>query len=135
MPASSSTGGSVDYAQVSRLFSKAAERNSNIKLNYVDLDKNPTFATDYKADNLTAGDVVVKSDKRHRVLTARATCSRRSTAATDTSSTTTSNVDSSLASALNSVTSDTMPIAAFDTGHSEQMDAAGYKHLLDEQQL
>lgn len=124
----SNSGSAVDYAQVSRLFSEAAERNSNITLSYVDLDKQPTFAAEYKADNITAGDVIVKSDKRHRVLTSSdlfATSYNN-----DGSTQTTSNVDSALASALNSVTSDTMPIAAFDTGHSEQMATDGYQHLL-----
>ncbi len=125
----STASGAADYAQVSRLFSKAAERNSNIKLSYVDLDKNPAFANDYKTDNLTAGDVVVKSDKRHRVLTAGDLFPSNYNQQ-DGSSTTTSNVDSSIASALNSVTAETMPVAAFDTAHSEQMDTAGYKHLL-----
>jgi hypothetical protein len=119
----------TDYAQVSRLFSKAAERNSKITLQYVDLDKNPMFASGYKSDNLTAGDVVVKSDKRHRVLTASDLFSTQYSS-DGTTSTSLSNVDSSLASALNSVTSDSMPVAAFDTGHSEKMDTTGYKHLL-----
>lgn len=127
---SSSTGASnaTDYAQVSRLFSKAAERNPRIKLSYVDLDKDPTFANGYKNDSLAAGDVIVKSDKRHRVLTSSDLFTTQYS--NDYSSTTTSNVDSSIASALNSVTADVMPVAAFDNGHNEKMDATGYKHLL-----
>ena len=126
----STTGGSVDYAQVSRLFSEAAERNSNISLNYVDLDKQPMFAAEYKADNIAAGDIVVKSDKRHRVLTS-SDLFKTNYSSDYSSSTTTSNVDSALASSLNSVISETMPIASFDTAHSEQMSTDGYKHLLE----
>jgi ABC-2 type transport system permease protein len=123
------SGSSADYAQVSRLFSKAAERNSNITLSYVDLDKNPSFAANYKADNLTEGDVIVKSDKRYRVLTS-SDLFETNYSSDYTSVTTISKVDSCLASALNTVTSDNMPIASFDTGHGEQIDAEGYKHLL-----
>ena len=126
----SSTSSSVDYAQVSRLFSEAAERNSNISLSYVDLDKQPMFAAEYKSDNIAAGDIVVKSDKRHRVLTS-SDLFKTSYSSDYSSSTTTSNVDSSLASSLNSVISETMPIASFDTAHSEQMSTDGYKHLLE----
>jgi ABC-2 type transport system permease protein len=123
------SGSSTDYAQVSRLFSKAAERNSNIKLSYVDLVKNPTFAADYKSDNLAEGDVVVKSSKRYRVLSSSDLF--KTTYSSDYSSTkTTSNVDSALASALNTVTAETMPVAAFDTAHNEGLDGTGYKHLL-----
>jgi ABC-2 type transport system permease protein len=123
------TTSSIDYAQVSRLFSKAAERNSNITLSYVDLDKNPTFAANYKSDNIQEGDVVVKSDKRYRVITS--TDLFETNYSSDyTSTTTTSKVDSSLASALNSVTAENMPIASFDTAHSEQLSSEGYVHLL-----
>jgi ABC-2 type transport system permease protein len=124
-----SSSDTVDYPQVSRLFSKAAERNSNITLSYVDLDKNPSFAANYKSDNLQEGDVVVKSDKRYRVLSSSDLF--ETTYSSDyTSQTTTSKVDSCLASALNTVISEDVPIASFDTGHSEQIDAEGYKHLL-----
>ena len=126
---SSSSGTSMDYAQVSRLFSKAAERNSNIKLSYVDLVKDPTFAADYKSDNLAAGDVIVKSSKRYRVLSS-SDLFTTSYSSDYSSTTTTSNVDSSLTSSLASVTAETMPVAAFDTGHSEELDGTGYKHLL-----
>lgn len=122
------TGGG-DYAEVSRLFEEAAEKNSHITLNYIDLDQNPAFAQDYKSDSLTAGDVIVKSKNRYRVLTS----SDLFTSQTDSSTYATtyySNVDASLASSLNNVTSAVVPIAAFDTGHSEKMDAAGYKKIL-----
>jgi ABC-2 type transport system permease protein len=122
-----SSGG--DYSEVNSLLSKAAERNGNITLNYVDLDKDPTFAQQYKSDSLTTGDVIVKSSKRYRVLTP----SDLFTSSTDSQTYTTtyySNVDASFASALNNVISEAVPVVAFETGHSEQMDTAGYKKLL-----
>lgn len=119
----------TDYSQVSRLVSKIAERNSKISVNYVDLDKDPTFATKYKGENIAAGDVVVHSDKRDRVLTAD-DMFQAQTSSDGQSSTYLSNVDSALASALNSVISDTVPVAAFDTGHSEKLDSTSYKKLL-----
>lgn len=124
-----SSNGATDYSEVSRLVSKIAERNSSIKVEYKDLDKDPTFAAEYKNDSIAAGDVVVKSDKRYRVLTANDLFTTQYSS-DYTTQTYTSNVDSALASALNSVISDTMPVAAFDTGHSEKMDATGYKKLL-----
>lgn len=126
---SASANAPTDYAQVSRLISKAAERNSKITVEYIDLDKNPTFASTYKSDNIVAGDVVVKSDKRYRVLSADDLFTAQ-TSSDGTSQTYSSNVDSALASSLNSVVSDTMPVAAFDTGHSEKMDSTSYKKLL-----
>ena len=118
-----------DYSQVSRLFSKAAERNTNLKLDYLDLDKNPAFVQKYKSDNLTAGDIVIQSDKRYRVLTSSDLFTAQSDS-TGSSYNYYSEVDSALTSALNAVTSDTMPVAAFETGHNEKMDDSGYKKLL-----
>lgn len=121
---------SGDYSEVNSLLTKAAERNSNITLKYVDLDADPIFAQQYKSDSIATGDVVVKSDKRYRVLTS----SDLFTSSTDSSTYETtyySNVDSSLASALNAVMADTMPIVAFETGHDEQMDTTGYKKVLE----
>lgn len=119
----------IRYSQVGILASKMAERNSNIKIQYVDLVKNPTFANQYKSDNLQEGDVVVKSAKRDRVLTYTDLFNVQYSQ--DGQSTNTySMVDSGLASGLNSVVADTLPVVAFDTGHSEQMDATTYKSLL-----
>lgn len=122
-----SSGG--DYSEVNSLLAKAAERNSNITLKYVDLDQNPTFSQQYKSDSLTTGDVIVKSAKRYRVLTS----SDLFTSSYDSSTysyTYYSNVDASIASALNNVISEAVPVVAFETGHSEQMDTTGYKKLL-----
>ena len=119
----------TNYSTVDTLTAKIAERNKNVTVQYVDLDKNPTFATEYKNDNIAAGDVIVKTDKRYRVLTSS---DLFSTQYSDdySSSTTYSNVDSSLASALNTAISDVLPVAAFETGHSEKMDTTGYTNLL-----
>lgn len=118
-----------DYSLVATLTGKITERNSNIKVEYVDLDKNPTFATEYKSDNIAAGDVIVKTDKRYRVLTSTDLFDTQYSS-DYTTTTTYSNVDSALASALNTVISDALPVASFDTGHSEKLDSTGYTSLL-----
>lgn len=118
----------LKYSQVGILAAKMAERNSNIKVQYVDLVKNPTFAADYKSDNLTQGDVIIKSDKRDRVLTYDQLFNIQY--GQDGSTQTYSLVDSALASGVNSVIAETLPVVAFDTGHSEQLDGTTYKQLL-----
>lgn len=119
----------IQYSQVGILASKMAERNSNIKVQYIDLVKNPTFAADYKSDNLIEGDVIVKSDKRDRVV-AYTELFNVQYGSDGTTTNTYSLVDSALASGVNSVIADSLPVAAFDTGHSEQLDATTYKKLL-----
>lgn len=121
----------IKYSQVGELAAKMSEKNSNIQVQYIDLDKNPTFVNDYKNDKLVSGDVVIKSDKRYRVL-AYTDLFDIQTSQDGTSQNTYSMVDSALASGLNAVISDTVSIAAFDTGHSEQLDATTYKKLLSD---
>ena len=119
----------IRYSQVGTLLAKIAERNSRIKVEYLDLDKNPTFAADYKNDNLTTGDVVVKTDKRYRVL-AYTDLFNIQYSSDYTSQQVYSNVEGSLDSALTAVVSDKLPVVAFDNGHSEQQDMSAYEKVL-----
>jgi ABC-2 type transport system permease protein len=119
----------IKYSQVGELAAKMAEKNLNIKVQYMDLDKNPTFANEYKNEKLVTGDVIIKSDKRYRVL-AYTDLFDIQFSQDGTSANTYSMVDSGLASGLNAVMSDTLSVASFDTGHSEQMDTTAYKKLL-----
>lgn len=118
----------IQYSQVGSLAAKIAERNSNIKVQYIDLAKNPTFAAKYKSDNIQEGDVIIESEKRHRVLsyTELFDVQYTQTMSTDVYS----KVDGALASGLNTVIADSLPVVAFDTGHKEIMDTDGYKSLL-----
>lgn len=120
----------LKYSQVGSLLAKVAERNSKIKVEYVDLDKNPTFAAEYKNDSITTGDVVVKTDKRYRVLT-YSDLFNIQYSQDYSSSQVYSNVEGALVSALNAVISDKLPIVAFDTGHSENQDTTAFKNLLN----
>lgn len=119
----------IQYSQVGNLAAKIAERNSNITVEYKDLDKNPAFAGDYKEDHLAAGDVLVKTEKRYRVLSVTDLFTTQYSR-DYSSSQTYSNVNGALASALNAVISEKLPLVAFDTGHEEKLDASAYKKLL-----
>ncbi len=120
---------SGDNSQVVSLTAKIQERNSKIHVEYKDLDKNPVFASKYTSESLAAGDVIVQSDKRYRVLTG-SDLFKTQYSSDYSSSNTYSNVDSSLASALNTVISEALPVAAFDTGHGEKMDSSAYQQIL-----
>ncbi len=119
----------IQYSQVGELAAKIAEKNSNIKVEYIDLDKNPTFASEYKAANIMAGDVVIKTEKRYRVLAYNDLFDVQY-GSDGASFNTYSMVDSALASGLNAAISDTVSIVAFDTGHGELLDPTTYKRLL-----
>lgn len=119
----------LKYSQVGILASKMQERNPNIKVEYVDLDKNPTFASNYQNDSLTAGCVLVKTEKRYRVLQVTDLFNVQSDYTTGASQSY-STVDGALASAVNQTNSETLPVVAFATGHNELLDASAFKSLL-----
>lgn len=118
------------YHQISSLAAKMTERNSKISVKYVDIDKNPTFAANYKTEKLVAGDVLVESSKRYRLLTSSDLFTQQASQDYTSSPEMYSNVDSALASAINTVISDKLPLAAFDTAHTEDLDSTSYKALL-----
>ncbi len=122
-------GTGLQYSQVGTLVAKVAEKNPNIKVEYIDLARTPTFASKYKTESLQEGDVLVVSDKRHRLLTSTDLFDMQYSQ--DGGSTLSySKVDSALASGLSSVTAEHMPVVAFDTGHKEIMDPTTFKSLL-----
>lgn len=61
---------SDEYTQVYNILKKYPANNSNIKLEFIDLMENPSFATQYADAELSAGDVLVVGDNgRYRSLT------------------------------------------------------------------
>lgn len=124
--------GDPNYSQVASLAAKFAEKNTKIKVSYVDIEKNPTFASKNSISaTLAAGDVVLKTEKRNRVLTNTDLFSSQ-TDETGYSSETFSQVDSALASAISQVNSEKLPVAAFEKGHSNStaLDVSAFKTLL-----
>lgn len=124
----------IKYSQVSSLAEKIAEKNRNIKVNYVDLDRNPTFASEYKSEGITSADVLVKTEKRHRLLSYTDLFDVQQSQ-TDGSTTAYSMVDSALASAIATVNANDLPVATFDTGHNPMLDTTLYKSLLTSNQF
>ena len=66
--ASENNANSGEYAQVVALANKMAERNSNITVEFTDLDQNPTFKSKYDDENISSYNVVVESEKRYRCV-------------------------------------------------------------------
>lgn len=119
-----------NYSQVAALAAKMSEKNTRIKVSYVDIDKNPAFASANSVDKLAGGDVLVKTEKRNRILTNTDLFSQQQDSTTG-ANLLYSQVDSALTSAVRQVNSDTVPIVAFETGHSPALDSTGLKTLLN----
>ena len=99
------------------LVSKASERNGNIKVSYVDLETNPGFTSEYPNESLTAYSIIIKSDKRHKVLA----ISDLYKSSQDSYGNTTyvSNIEYAIGNAMLAVNVDKLPIVGVVTGHGE----------------
>ena len=118
-----------NYQKVDSIASKMVERNSNISLEYKDPDKEPGMLSEY--DGLTSGSVLVRTEKRYRVVTSSDLFPTKMDQSTYQYIYYT-DVNGALASALSAVNADEMPVVAFDTGHSEMLDMSSYKDLLSD---
>ena len=117
------------YSQVATLAEKMAERNGNITVQYIDADANPGFIAPYTEDGLAAGGVLVKTEKRSRVVTQGELFPSQ----IDYSTYQTiryNDVDAALANAVSAVNVAEMPVVAFDTGHNEGMDTTYLQSFL-----
>lgn len=110
----------LKYSQVANLADRLAEQNSHIKVEFIDPDTNPDFISSYPNENLTSGRVLVRTDKRYRVLTVDdlfAASQNSTTGATETFS----KVDSALAAAVEMVNMEKVPVLTLATGHGEML--------------
>lgn len=106
------------YSSLTSLADKLAEANSKIKVEKIDLEKNPTFANRYANESISNGCVVVESEKRSRVLGISDLFPAETNQQTGSSSVY-NNVDASLASAIKQVNLEEVPVVAIATGHDE----------------
>lgn len=117
------------YSQVAILADKMKERNPNIKVEYVDLDKNPTYASSIGEPNLNVGSVVVSTEKRNRVLQATDLFNLQTDYTTGQTNSY-SMVGTALASAISQTNSERLPVIAFATGHEEIYDTTALQSVL-----
>lgn len=125
----------LKYSQVANLADKLAEANGRIKVEFIDPDTNPEFISSYSGEVLTSGRVLVRTEKRYRVLTVDDMFSmsqNQQTGATEMYS----NVDSALAAALEMVNMDKVPILTIATGHDELLSTenmGAFLNMMEEQ--
>lgn len=108
--------------RITTLAEKAAERNANISVRYVDLDKNPSFVNNYKNESLDSSKIIVQTEYRYRVLSLSDLFQQKSSMDYSTyqqKTTYYSNVEYALANALVSTNLDKVPVVAVATGHGE----------------
>lgn len=125
----------LELGQVANLAEKLQEANSKISMGFIDPDTNPTFISEYPDETLTTGAVLVRTDKRYKVVSIGdmfTVQSNSSTGATETYS----KVDSALASAIEVVNMDKVPVLTIATGHGEMLTTStlsGFTSLMEKE--
>ena len=115
----------VKYSQFLNLAQRYAEANANISYQIIDPNKNPSFISKYAADNLTTGDIMVESARRHKVLGPQDLFVITSSVSYDANYqpyyeyTYNSTADSAIANALYLTNLENVPLIAVATGHNE----------------
>ncbi len=118
----------VKYSQLANLCDRLAE-NDKITVKYVDPDADPSFISQYSDDNLSSGMVLIKSDKRYRVLSVSDLFEINYDESYNAVNYT--KVDGALANAMYLVDMDTVPVIAVDTGYGELL-SDDYRTSLDD---
>ena len=113
----------LKYSQVANLADRLAAANKNISVEFIDPDRNPSFISDYADDQLASGKVLIKTDKRYKVLSVTDLFSIQQDSTTY-EVTYYSMVDGALANALYLVNLDTVPVVSIATGHDELLSTA-----------
>lgn len=130
----------MKYSQVASLAEKLQEANPKIHVKFVDPDTNPDFLDDYASESLSTGMVLVKTEKRYKILTFQDLFGTTQ----DTSymgyggyvKFDISTVDSALAAALETVNLNKIPVMTIATGHGELLSSSylgAFQQLAEEQ--
>ncbi len=108
----------TDGTRITTLAEKAAERNKNISVRYVNLDTDPSFQNKFPNETLSSQNIIIQTEYRYRVLALNDLYQQKQNGSTS-SYTYYSNVEYELANALISTNLDSVPKIAFATGHGE----------------
>ena len=104
-----------------RLLNRYEELSDHIKVENVDPVANPTFTSNYDADTLQAGSVIVESGQRYKTISSSEIYESDYSYDASYNYTTPQNFDGEgeITSAIDYVTSSTLPVLYYTTGHNE----------------
>lgn len=118
------------FLQANTLLKQYPVYNDKIKIKYVDLSANPAFASNYPDDDLAAGDYIVKSGEKHRVLTTTDLFNMTTDQQTYQQTVESLNLEPAVTTALLNVTSKEQTKVTFINGFGDY-NADAYKKLLE----
>jgi ABC-2 type transport system permease protein len=107
-----------DISPVVKILEQYPQYNHNITLNFIDYNKNPTFANSYPNETLAERDVIISSGTRYKHLTLTDLV-ETSYDSNYSESVTGYTAEQALDTALLYVTTSDLPVVTVTTGHSE----------------
>lgn len=108
----------TEGTRITSLAEKAAERNPNITVRYLDLDENPAFQNEFANESLSGQNVIIRTQYRYRKLGLNDMYLQTQDYSTGGYKYS-SNVEYVLANALVATNLDDVPKVYFSTGHGE----------------
>lgn len=111
------TDGNEDETTM-QLLNRYKDLSDHITIKTVDPVSNPTFTASYDASSLSTGSLIVQSGERYKTI-AYSDIYETSYSYYDYSSTTDFDGEGEITSAIDYVTSDTLPVLYYTTGHDE----------------
>ncbi len=110
----------LQYSQVAYIALKMEESNSNITVEFIDPDLQPQLISEYANDDLSAGDVLIRTENRYKVLAVDDMFGIQENTTTGEYVYYTY-VDSALANAVYLVNLEDVPTISIATGHDEML--------------
>lgn len=108
-----------NYNSALLMMKQYPQYNSKIKINFVNLDKNPTYASKYSKETLSAADIVVSCGSRYKHISSSDLLTSSTDSTTGSSTYTENNTEQVIDSAISYVTSNNQPTVMVTTGHNE----------------
>ncbi len=110
-------GGS--YASALQMIKQYTKENTKIKLNFINLDKDPTFASKYSSETLETGDIMVVCGSKYKHISSSDLFTSSTDSTTGESTYTENNTEQQIDTALSYVTTNDQPTVLVTAGHNE----------------
>lgn len=122
------------YKQVNEILKRMELQSSHVKINYLDIDRNPNYTAQFKGETLAGNYIVVECEKtgRHKIITPYDYFSFNQTYLQYYGAYVVegSNIEQETVSAMMYTTSDKLVRVAFTEGYNESSASSGLKNLL-----
>lgn len=113
-----------NYNSCLLIMQQYAQHNSHIHINFINLDKNPTYASKYSKESLSTADIIVSNGSKYKHISSSDLLSTSSDSTTGSSTVTGNNTEQQIDTAIAYVTAQTLPTIMVSSGHNESDSSA-----------